>query len=92
VLSGALVRVRSVALIGGPATTTTNERGQLRFPVLVPGSYEVDIELLGFTPYHEKDIWACSIMRREQAFDRAITFDNEIARQLLVTSIGFAFK
>jgi hypothetical protein len=57
VLSGALVRVTSVALIGGPATATTNERGQLRFPVLVPGSYEVDIELLGFTPYHEEDIY-----------------------------------
>ena len=57
VLRGALVRVRSGALIGGPATATTNERGQLRFPVLPPGSYVVDIELQGFAPYHEEDLY-----------------------------------
>ena len=53
VIPGALVRVTSPALIGGPATTTTNERGQWRFPVLPPGTYVLDIELPGFTPYHE---------------------------------------
>jgi hypothetical protein len=36
VLSGAVVRVNSPALIGGPATLTTNEKGQLRFPALPP--------------------------------------------------------
>jgi hypothetical protein len=56
VLPGARVRVASSSLIGGPATTTTNERGQLRFPVLLPGLYMVDIELPGFAPYHEEDI------------------------------------
>src|SRR5262245_6801380 len=56
VLPGAVVRVTSAALIGGPATTTTNEKGQLRFPVLPPGSYVLDIELTGFTPYHEEDL------------------------------------
>ena len=56
VLPGALVRVTSPALIGGPATMTTNERGQLRFPLLPPGSYVLDIELQGFAPYHEEDI------------------------------------
>ena len=44
VLPGALVRVTSPALIGGPATMTTNERGQLRFPILPPGTYALDIE------------------------------------------------
>ena len=39
VLPGALVRVTSPAVIGGPTTTTTNEKGQLRFPVLPPGPY-----------------------------------------------------
>ena len=34
VLPGAVVRVTSASLIGGPSTTTTNEKGQLRFPVL----------------------------------------------------------
>ena len=56
VLPGALVRVTSAALIGGPATTTTNEKGQLRFPVLPPGPYVLDIELTGFAPYHEEDL------------------------------------
>ena len=37
VLAGAVVRVSSPALIGGPATLTTNEKGQLRFPALPPG-------------------------------------------------------
>ena len=32
-LPGAVVRVSSPALIGGPAILTTNEKGQLRFPV-----------------------------------------------------------
>jgi len=56
VLAGALVRLSSPALIGGPATVTTNERGQLRFPVLPPGPYALDIELQGFATYHEDDI------------------------------------
>ena len=47
VLPGAVVRVSSPALIGGPATLTTNERGQLRFPALPPGLYVLDIELPG---------------------------------------------
>ena len=47
VLSGAIVRVGSPALIGGPATQTTNEKGQLRFPALPPGTYVLDIESAG---------------------------------------------
>src|SRR5437016_27406 len=56
VLPGALVRVTSPALIGGPTTTTTNERGQLRFPVLPPGPYMLEIELQGFATYREEDV------------------------------------
>jgi hypothetical protein len=41
VLPGAVVRITSSALIGGPDTVTTNERGQLRFPVLPPGAYRM---------------------------------------------------
>src|SRR5215831_18801027 len=56
VLPGASVRLASPALIGGPVTTTTNEKGQLRFPILPPGTYVVDIELAGFAPYHEEEL------------------------------------
>src|SRR5262245_38187086 len=56
VLPGAAVRVSSPALIGGPASLTTNEKGQLRFPALPPGAYAIDIELPGFATYHEDDI------------------------------------
>ncbi len=56
VLSGASVRVNSPALIGGPATLTTNEKGQLRFSSLPPGPYVIDIEMEGFGSYHEEDI------------------------------------
>ncbi len=55
VLTGAVVRVSSTALIGGSATLTTNEKGQLRFP-LPPGQYVLDIEFQGFTTYREEDI------------------------------------
>jgi Carboxypeptidase regulatory-like domain/TonB dependent receptor-like, beta-barrel len=56
VLPGALVRVTSPALIGGATTATTNEKGQLRFPGLPPGSYRLEIELPGFAQYHEEDV------------------------------------
>src|SRR3977135_3682145 len=56
VLAGAVVRVSSPALIGGSATLTTNEKGQLRFPALPPGQYVLDIEFEGFTTYREEDI------------------------------------
>ena len=56
VLPGAAVRVSSPALIGGPATVTTNEKGQLRFAVLPPGAYVLDITMPGFATYHEEDI------------------------------------
>jgi len=56
VLPGAVVRVSSPALIGGPETLTTNDRGQLRFPGLPPGQYVLDVEAPGFKAYHEEQI------------------------------------
>ena len=57
VLPGALVRVSSPALIGGSLTTTTNERGQLRFAVLAPGPYTLTVELPPrFVSYREENI------------------------------------
>src|SRR5262245_37803847 len=57
VLQGALVNVTSPALIGGVLTTTTNEKGQLRFPVLAPGTYALAIEMPPkFSPYREENI------------------------------------
>src|SRR5262245_46722913 len=56
VIPGAQVRATSPALIGGPATMITDETGQLRFPLLAPGSYALDIEVPGFAAYHEPDI------------------------------------
>jgi len=56
VLPGAVVHVSSPALIGGPATMTTNEKGQLRFPALPPGPYMLDISIEGFEAYHEEAI------------------------------------
>jgi hypothetical protein len=56
VLPGALVRVSSAALIGGPKTVTTNDKGQLRFPALPPGSYVLEVTFGGFESYREQDI------------------------------------
>src|SRR6185295_17962658 len=56
VLAGATLRITSPALIGRELRTTTNEKGQLRFAALPPGSYALDIEMPGFATYHEEDI------------------------------------
>ena len=56
VIPGAVVRVSSPALIGGAATVTTNENGQLRFPGLPPGLYVLDIVVQGFAALHEEGI------------------------------------
>jgi TonB-dependent receptor-like protein/carboxypeptidase family protein len=56
VLSGAEVRLSSSSLIGGPAARATDERGQIRFAALPPGSYVLDIAMSGFATYHEEDI------------------------------------
>lgn len=56
VLSGAVVRISSPALIGGPQTLKTDANGELRFPALPPGTYKLDIEMQGFAPLHVPDI------------------------------------
>jgi hypothetical protein len=56
VIPGADVRVTSPALIGGTMTLSTNEKGQIRFLSLPPGSYVLDIDKHGFARYHEEEI------------------------------------
>jgi hypothetical protein len=56
VLPGALVTIRSPALLGGPATFVTNEKGQYRFPALAPGKYGLTIEISGFRTYVEEGL------------------------------------
>jgi outer membrane receptor protein involved in Fe transport len=56
VLPAASIRLTSAALIGGDATSTTNEKGQFRFPTLAPGQYTMEIELANFAMYREDDI------------------------------------
>ena len=57
VLPGALVTLVSPALIGGPATVTSNHQGQFRFPSLAPGQYTLQVQLASFATYREDDIW-----------------------------------
>jgi hypothetical protein len=56
VLPGALIRVSSQALIVGAASAPTNDKGQLRFQALPPGSYVLEVEMQGFARYREEDI------------------------------------
>jgi Carboxypeptidase regulatory-like domain len=55
-LPGALVTVSSPALIGGPVTLPTNDKGQLRFQALPPGLYAVEIEMPGFMSHRENEV------------------------------------
>jgi Carboxypeptidase regulatory-like domain/TonB dependent receptor-like, beta-barrel len=56
VLAGAQVSLSSPALIGGPANSVTNEKGQLRFQALPPGLYTLEIRRDGFAPYRDEEI------------------------------------
>lgn len=56
VLPGATVRVSSPALVGGEELQTTNDKGQMRFSVLAPGTYSLDVEMPGFAALHESGI------------------------------------
>jgi len=42
--------------MGGPQFSTTNARGQLRFPALPPGICALEVQFLGFRPYREEGI------------------------------------
>src|SRR5215813_13180015 len=56
VLPEASVHLRSPALIGGQASTITDERGQFRFVSLPAGQYALQVDLASFAAYHEDDI------------------------------------
>jgi hypothetical protein len=45
VLPAALVRVTSQSLMSGEERTTSNDKGQWRFPILPPGQYVLTVEL-----------------------------------------------
>jgi hypothetical protein len=53
---GVRVRMTSPAMMGGPASVTTDEKGQWRFPALPPGRYVLDADFQGFTTYHEENL------------------------------------
>jgi hypothetical protein len=55
-VAGAAVRISSPALMGGPATLITNDRGQLRFVILPPGLYALEIAMPGFATLYDRDI------------------------------------
>jgi hypothetical protein len=56
VLPGASARIESPALIGGPASVTANDSGQIRFQALPPGQYRLEIALSGFANYREENV------------------------------------
>src|SRR5262252_1792209 len=57
VLAGATVRVSSPALIERELQTTSNEKGQFRFPVLAPGTYTLKVDLgTRFTAFRQEGI------------------------------------
>lgn len=55
-LQRATVRVSSSALMGGPQSSLTNAKGQLRFPTLPPGIYTLEVQSQGFRSYREEGI------------------------------------
>ena len=68
VISGATARLESPALIGGPQSVTTNEKGQLRFANLPPGLYTLEIAMAGFATYRDDTSkWAPAPQSRERS-------------------------
>ena len=53
---GVMVTASNVRLIGLTSSTFTNEDGTYRFPVLLPGDYEIKFELQGFQSVAHKNI------------------------------------
>ena len=55
-MSGAVVRISSPALIGGPQTLTTDDEGATALPGAAAGMYVLDIEHAGIRALREADI------------------------------------
>lgn len=55
-IPGATIIASSPSLIGGGASTFTDQNGHYRFPVLSPGTYEVKVELQGLQTVVHKGI------------------------------------
>ena len=82
---GATVRLSSPALIGGSLTLATDQRGVLRFPILPPGIYAIDVELQGFAPYHEEDI----VIGASTTLERTVVLKIQgIAQSVVVEGTG----
>ena len=56
VLQGAIVRLTSPVLIGGPRSEPADDEGQFRFPALPTGVYVLDVTFPGFLAVHEEDV------------------------------------
>ena len=56
VIAGALVKLRSPALIGGTLEQLTNAKGRFWLVALPPGTYVLEVSFKGFTPVRVDDI------------------------------------
>jgi len=56
VVRGAEILLTSPAVMGGVIRTTTDQKGQWRFPALPPGIYALDVHVKDFAPVHEGGI------------------------------------
>jgi hypothetical protein len=83
VVPGALATIRSPALLGGPATCVTNEKGQYRFPALAPGIHSLTVEISGFRTYIEEGLRVQVGATLEQSITLTIA---AVAESLTVTS------
>jgi len=90
-IHGAAVRLSSPALIGGPATLVTNEKGQLRFPVLPTGLYALEIEMPGFATLHDQDILiaAGATIERTATLKLGVDFIQEVQVSAIGASAEF---
>jgi hypothetical protein len=87
-VSGVTVRISSTALMGGAAIVTTNERGQLRFPALPPGTYAIDVTMPGFTPLRVDGIH----IGAGSTIDRTIVLSvGGVAESIVVEAAGSRF-
>ncbi|HXV61353.1 MAG TPA: TonB-dependent receptor [Vicinamibacteria bacterium] len=55
-MPGVVGTITSPALLGGPLSEETNDKGQFRFLTLAPGVYRLQIEADGFATYLEEGI------------------------------------